>query len=122
MGHLGSLLLNRLQSIHCRVPYSSSDSLRIAVLVLETRALMVKILWPCLNLVAAQAAAIMAAVNAGVNIEEYYPKMVKKSITGNGNASKEQVAYMLDRILGPERAKIPRPMQPDALAVAWWPP
>ncbi len=35
----------------------------------------------------------------GLSIEEYAPKKVKLSITGNGNASKEQVASMLENIL-----------------------
>lgn len=71
-----------------------------------------------LKLGRAQAAAILAAINAGVNIDEYYPKMVKKAITGNGNATKDQVAYMLDKVLNLHGEKFPKDAT-DALAVAW---
>jgi crossover junction endodeoxyribonuclease RuvC len=71
-----------------------------------------------LKLGRAQAAAMLAALNSGLAIEEYYPKMVKKSITGNGNASKESVAYMLDKILSLQGQKYPADAT-DALAVAW---
>lgn len=70
-----------------------------------------------LKLGRAQGVAMAAAINQGISIEEYLPKEVKKSVTGNGNASKEQVAAMLGNILG-------RPIEPsyydasDALALA----
>ena len=53
-----------------------------------------------LKLGRAQGMAIAAALNKGVDIFEYSPKKVKQSVTGNGNAAKEQVAAMLERILG----------------------
>jgi crossover junction endodeoxyribonuclease RuvC len=71
-----------------------------------------------LKLGRAQAASMLAAMNAGIPVEEYYPKMVKKSITGNGNANKEQVAYMLDKILNLRGIKLSADAT-DALAVAW---
>lgn len=71
-----------------------------------------------LKLGRAQAAAMLAAMNSGIPVEEYYPKMVKKSITGNGNSSKSQVAYMLDKILNLNGTKFPADAT-DALAVAW---
>ncbi|MCH8496705.1 MAG: crossover junction endodeoxyribonuclease RuvC [Balneolales bacterium] len=71
-----------------------------------------------LKLGRAQAAAILAAVNSGLPIDEYYPKMVKKAITGNGNANKDQVAYMLDKILGLKGQTFSADAT-DALAVAW---
>lgn len=52
-----------------------------------------------LKLGRAQGVAIAAALNRDVPIVEYLPKTVKQSVTGNGNASKEQVAYMLEQIL-----------------------
>ena len=52
-----------------------------------------------LKLGRAQGVAIAAAMNAGLEIFEYSPKKVKQSITGNGNAGKEQVWKMLQRIL-----------------------
>jgi crossover junction endodeoxyribonuclease RuvC len=40
-----------------------------------------------------------AALSHQIPIVEYAPKKVKMSVTGNGNASKEQVAYMLAGLL-----------------------
>lgn len=55
-----------------------------------------------LKLGRAQGVAIAAALARELAITEYAPKRVKQSITGNGNASKEQVAAMLLSILGIE--------------------
>ena len=52
-----------------------------------------------LKLGRAQGVAIAAAMQAGLTVNEYSPKKVKQSITGNGNASKEQVLKMLQRML-----------------------
>ncbi|MBC7868324.1 MAG: crossover junction endodeoxyribonuclease RuvC [Gloeobacteraceae cyanobacterium ES-bin-316] len=52
-----------------------------------------------LKLGRAQGVAIAAAMQAGLSVTEYSPKKVKQSITGNGNASKEQVLKMLQRML-----------------------
>jgi len=52
-----------------------------------------------LKLGRAQGAAIAAALNHNMPIFEYAPKKIKMAITGNGNASKEQVAGMLQNIL-----------------------
>jgi len=56
-----------------------------------------------LKLGRAQGVAIAAALSKNVPITEYSPKKIKMSITGNGNASKEQVAAMLQQILGIEK-------------------
>ncbi len=48
-----------------------------------------------LKLGRAQGAAISAALNRDMPITEYAPRKIKMSITGNGNASKEQVAAFL---------------------------
>ncbi|MBL7963587.1 MAG: crossover junction endodeoxyribonuclease RuvC [Flavobacteriales bacterium] len=53
-----------------------------------------------LKLGRAQGVAIAAALQRELAVVEYAPKRVKQSITGNGNASKEQVAAMLLSILG----------------------
>ncbi len=53
-----------------------------------------------LKLGRAQGVAIAAALHRELAVVEYAPKRVKQSITGNGNASKEQVAAMLLSILG----------------------
>ncbi len=53
-----------------------------------------------LKLGRAQGAAISAALYRGLPVCEYAPRKIKMSITGAGEASKEQVATMLMRILG----------------------
>lgn len=52
-----------------------------------------------LKLGRAQGVAIAAALARQVPMTEYSPKKIKMSITGNGNASKEQVAAMLENLL-----------------------
>jgi len=71
-----------------------------------------------LKLGRAQAAAMLAFTNAGFEVTEYYPKEVKKSITGNGNADKQQVAFMLKRMVKLPEENVPNDAT-DALAVAW---
>jgi len=53
-----------------------------------------------LKLGRAQGVAMAAGLSREVPITEYLPKKIKMAITGNGNASKEQVAKMLQNILG----------------------
>ncbi|MDR0970863.1 MAG: crossover junction endodeoxyribonuclease RuvC [Bacteroidales bacterium] len=65
----------------------------------------------------AQGLCIAAAFSRGVPFMEYSPKKIKQSITGNGSSSKEQVAFMLQRII--KFATIPKYLDAtDALAVA----
>jgi crossover junction endodeoxyribonuclease RuvC len=52
-----------------------------------------------LKLGRAQGVAIAAAMRHGLGVTEYSPKKIKQSITGNGNANKEQVLKMLQRLL-----------------------
>jgi len=52
-----------------------------------------------LKLGRAQGVAMAAALSREIPITEYSPKKVKQSVTGNGNASKEQVAAMLKALL-----------------------
>ncbi|MBK8968998.1 MAG: crossover junction endodeoxyribonuclease RuvC [Lewinellaceae bacterium] len=52
-----------------------------------------------LKLGRAQGVAIAAGMVNDLEITEYMPKKIKRAITGNGNASKEQVAGMLENIL-----------------------
>lgn len=47
----------------------------------------------------AQGIAMAAALSKNIPIREYAPRKIKQSITGNGNASKEQVAAMLGKLL-----------------------
>lgn len=51
-----------------------------------------------LKLGRAQGVAIASAMQAGIPVTEYSPKKIKQSITGNGNAAKEQVWKMLQRL------------------------
>lgn len=52
-----------------------------------------------LKLGRAQGVAIAAAMQSKLSVTEYAPKKVKQSITGNGNAGKDQVWKMLQIIL-----------------------
>lgn len=52
-----------------------------------------------LKLGRAQGVAIAAALSKEIAVIEYAPRKVKQSVTGNGNASKEQVAETLRHIL-----------------------
>jgi len=52
-----------------------------------------------LKLGRAQGVAMAAALSRNIDVTEYSPRKIKQSITGNGNATKEQVAGMLQRLL-----------------------
>jgi len=52
-----------------------------------------------LKLGRAQGVSIAAAISKGLKVYEYEPRKIKQSITGNGNASKEQVAAMLPNLI-----------------------
>lgn len=70
-----------------------------------------------LKLGRAQGVAIAAAMQSGIPVTEYAPRKIKLSITGNGNAGKEQVWKMLQQILH-IRKEIDHLDASDALAVA----
>lgn len=61
--------------------------------------------------------ALLAAANAGLPLAEYAPLTIKSTVTGYGLAQKEQVQFMVARLLN-----LPEPPQPadaaDALAIA----
>ena len=71
-----------------------------------------------LKLGRAQGVAIAAAMSRDLSFSEYEPATIKQTVTGNGNAAKEQVAMML-------RSQLSFPNEPkyldatDALAVAY---
>ncbi|MBO7144248.1 MAG: crossover junction endodeoxyribonuclease RuvC [Salinivirgaceae bacterium] len=70
-----------------------------------------------LKLGRAQGVAIAAAIAHQVPITEYAPRKIKLSITGNGDASKEQVAGILQKMLG--FAELPKNLDAtDGLAAA----
>lgn len=72
-----------------------------------------------LKLGRAQGVAMAAALACDIPITEYPPLNIKKAVTGNGQASKEQVANMLKHILGIPEDKMPHLLDAtDALAAA----
>ena len=73
-----------------------------------------------LKLGRAQGVAIAAAIHHSVPIHEYAPLKIKMAITGNGQASKEQVAGMLTRMLHiREEDMLPYMDATDGLAAAY---
>ena len=61
---------------------------------------------------------LLALANAGLPISEYSPPEIKEAVSGYGNASKQQVQYMVQNILGLD--EIPKPDDAaDGLAVAF---
>ncbi len=72
-----------------------------------------------LKLGRAQGVAMAAALSKDVPITEYAPLKIKMSITGNGRASKQQVAYMLQQTLKiPQENMLPQLDATDGLAAA----
>jgi len=70
-----------------------------------------------LKLGRAQGVAMAAGLSRQVTITEYSPKKIKMAITGNGNASKEQVAKMLQSLL--KMKQLPKNLDAtDGLAAA----
>ena len=65
----------------------------------------------------ARGVAMLAAKKNGALITEFSPREIKKSVTGNGNATKEQVAYMIKVLLSPPKDHEKTDAY-DALAVA----
>lgn len=73
-----------------------------------------------LKLGRAQGVAIAAAIQRDVPIHEYAPMKIKMAITGQGQASKEQVAAMLQRLLKIKEEDMPKYMDAtDALGAAY---
>ena len=73
-----------------------------------------------LKLGRAQGVAIAAAIQHSVPIHEYAPLKIKMAITGNGSASKEQVAGMLMKLLHLDEKDMPKFMDAtDALGAAY---
>ncbi len=73
-----------------------------------------------LKLGRAQGVAIAAAIQRDIPIHEYAPLKIKMAITGNGSASKEQVAGMLRRLLNITENEMPHFLDAtDALGAAY---
>ena len=59
----------------------------------------------------------LAVRQSGLSVAQYSPSVVKKAVVGRGQATKEQVQFMVSRLLGLK--EMPRPLDAsDALAVA----
>nr|WKN40374.1 crossover junction endodeoxyribonuclease RuvC [Tunicatimonas sp. TK19036] len=74
-----------------------------------------------LKLGRAQGVAMAAALSRQIPVTEYAPRKIKQSVTGNGNASKEQVSKMLASLLNLNSALLQANQlndATDALAVA----
>ena len=69
-----------------------------------------------LKLGAARGAAIVAIARKGIEVGEYPANLIKKSITGTGHATKDQMGMMIKTLL-PASGKISED-EADALAVA----
>jgi crossover junction endodeoxyribonuclease RuvC len=70
-----------------------------------------------LKLGRAQGVSMAAVLTRDIPIEEYSPRKIKQAITGNGNASKEQVAAMLQTLC--KFKEMPKNLDAtDGLAVA----
>ncbi len=68
----------------------------------------------------AQGCAIAAAISRDIPIFEYAPLKIKMAITGNGQATKEQVRYLIQRILSiPDESLLPQLDATDGLAAAY---
>ena len=65
----------------------------------------------------ARGMALLGAAQFGIPVYEYSPRKVKQAVTGNGNASKDQVKYMVKMILELKLDSIPDDAS-DALAIA----
>jgi crossover junction endodeoxyribonuclease RuvC len=60
---------------------------------------------------------LLALANAGIPVAEYSPPKIKEAVSGYGNATKEQVQFMVQNMLGLD--EVPRPDDAaDGLAVA----
>ncbi len=118
----GKLLMNKIEN-----PYEKLQKIleKISTLIDEYSANEMSIEAPfygknvqsMLKLGRAQGVAIAAAMSKDVEVFEYSPRKIKQSITGNGNASKEQIALMIKSILSLK--KLPETFdETDAIAAA----
>ena len=65
----------------------------------------------------ARGVAVLSAAREGYEVREFAARTIKQAVVGRGNASKEQVAYMVNRILGLGDSHLAKDAS-DALAVA----
>lgn len=73
-----------------------------------------------LKLGRAQGVAMAAALQSGLKVYEYSPLKIKMALTGNGGASKEQVADLVRRLLCISKEELPKKLDAtDAVAAAY---
>ena len=73
-----------------------------------------------IKIVHAQGVAIAAALSKDIPVQEYSPMKIKMAITGNGHATKQQVADMLQRFLHIANEDMPKKLDAtDALGIAY---
>ncbi|OGU55665.1 MAG: crossover junction endodeoxyribonuclease RuvC [Ignavibacteria bacterium RBG_13_36_8] len=65
----------------------------------------------------ARGVSLLVAVHNNLPCKEYSPREIKKSVVGNGAASKEQVQFMIKKLIGMQKKKM-KFDESDALAVA----
>lgn len=102
--HFGTLLLSKYKDNMLKLQHIFKRSLELIEsyhpdeLAIESQ-FHGKNVQSMLKLGRAQGISIAAALYRDIPVYEYAPKSIKQAITGNGNASKEQVAAMLTRLL-----------------------
>ncbi|MDP8208811.1 MAG: crossover junction endodeoxyribonuclease RuvC [Candidatus Electryonea clarkiae] len=70
-----------------------------------------------LTLGQARGVILLAGAQSGIEVAHYSPREIKSSVVGNGSASKEQVQFMVQRLL--RLSEPPKPLDTsDAIAVA----
>ena len=108
----------KLQTIFFKVQ-ELIDSYQPTELAIETQ-FVDKNVQTMLKLAHGQGVAIAAALSRDLPINEYTPMKIKMAVTGNGHASKEQVAAMLQRYLHIPPEQIPKKLDAtDALGIAY---
>ncbi|MEW6701394.1 MAG: crossover junction endodeoxyribonuclease RuvC [Bacteroidota bacterium] len=65
----------------------------------------------------ARGVSMLAAIHNEIPLKEYSPREIKKSVVGSGSSSKEQVQYMIKKLLAIRKTKM-KFDESDALAVA----
>lgn len=113
---LGALpsLYQRLEKIHGGLQEIIREYLPTEVAV--EKVFMSKNVHSALTLGHARGAALLAAVEAGLELFEYSPLEIKKAVTGYGRADKSQVQSMVQTLLGLKSVR--GPDVSDALAAA----
>jgi crossover junction endodeoxyribonuclease RuvC len=110
-----SALVDRLELIHDHLQQKMKEHAPDRVCIEE--AFYAKNVHTTLVLGHARGVAMLVAKKAGATVSEYAPREVKKAVTGNGNATKDQVEYMIKMLLAPPEAYLHSDAY-DALAIA----